>query len=90
METSLVATGSWDDESICMVVWEGAGLGGDTRLVGSAEHPGYVTGLVWLSQDLLAANSYSGCPVLYRVPGMGVVEDWPHLRRAGRGKAAQH
>jgi len=87
VSTSL-ATGSWDDERNSVVVWGGAGLGGEAREVVSAEHPGDVTGLVWLSQDLLAASSSSGCLVLYRVgtmSTMSVAQEWPQLHKAGGG-----
>ena len=87
--STTLATGSWDDESNSVVVWGGAGLGGEARQLGSAEHPGDVTGLVWLSQELLAASSSSGCLVLYRVGGMGVAQDWPQLHKAGLVVAAQ-
>ena len=60
ISTSL-ATGSWDDESNSVVVWGGAGLGGEARQVGSAE-------------DLLLASFSSGCLVLYRVPGMRMAQ----------------
>eukprot|EP00092_Neocalanus_flemingeri_P041747 GFUD01045469.1.p1 GENE.GFUD01045469.1~~GFUD01045469.1.p1 ORF type:complete len:347 (-),score=138.07 GFUD01045469.1:130-1170(-) len=87
ISTSL-ATGSWDDEMNSVVVWGGAGLGGEARKVGSADHPGDVTGLVWLSQELLAATSSTGCLVLYRVtasPALGVAQEWPQLHKAGGG-----
>ena len=49
-----------------------------------------MTGLVWLSQELLAASSSSGCLVLYRVGGWGcVAQDWPQLHKAGLVVAAQ-
>ena len=75
MEISFVATGSWDNERICVVVWGDAGLGGEARLIGSAEHPGDVTGLV---------SGPACCQLLLWVPGAwhGVVQDWPQLHRA--------
>jgi len=86
--STTLATGSWDDESNSVVVWGGAGMGGEASQVASASHPGDVTGLEWLSQELLAASSSSGCLVLYRVTGqsgLGVAQEWPQLHRAGGG-----
>jgi len=83
--STILATGSWDDENNTVVVWGGAGLGGEACEVGRAEHPGDVTGLVWVNQELLAASSSSGSLVLYRASTMGVAQEWPQLHKAGLG-----
>jgi len=83
--STTLATGSWDDECNNVVVWEGAGLGGEACQLGASSHPGDVTGLVWLNQETLAASSSSGSLVLYRVNGMSVAQEWPQLHKIGGG-----
>ena len=83
--STTLATGSWDDEFNSVSVWGGAGIGGEASQIASVNHPGDVTGLVWLSQELLAASSSSGSLQLYRLPGLSLAQEWPQLHRAGGG-----
>ena len=88
--SSTLAAGSWDDETNTVSVWGGASPGGEASLLASADLPGDVTGLEWLSPDTLSLSCSSGQVQLYRLGGLAglqLLQDWAGLHRAGAGGA---
>ena len=88
--SSTLAAGSWDDETNSVSVWAGASPGGEASLLASADLPGDVTGLEWLSPETLSLSCSSGQVQLYRLAGLGglqLVQDWAGLHRPGAGGA---
>ena len=87
--SSTLAAGSWDDETNTVSVWGGASPGGEASLLASADLPGDVTGLEWLSPDTLSLSCSSGQVQLYRLGGLAglqLLQDWAGLHRAGAGE----
>ena len=88
--SSTLAAGSWDDETNSVSVWAGASPGGEASLLASADLPGDVTGLEWLSPDTLSVSCSTGQVQLYRLAGLGglqLLQEWAGLHRPGAGGA---
>ncbi|XP_023336112.1 nucleoporin Nup43 isoform X1 [Eurytemora carolleeae] len=88
MNSNMFATGSWDDESNEVSLWkhEEGEEGSSTVLLASVQHPGDVTGLNWISPDLLVTSSSTGSLNLYTLEQYKILtlsQDWSNLHRDG-------
>lgn len=84
--SGVFATGSWDEETNEVAIWRlpERELGsGNPVLLSTHLHPGDVTGLVWLDQDLLAASSSRGGVKLLKLEHQRLLQAgpqaWPHV-----------
>ena len=88
LDSSTLITGSWDDEVNSVVLWTGAGPGGEANLQSQCEVNGDVTGLEWLAQDTLVVSTSAGWAGLVKVgglPGLQVTQEWRDVHRSGSG-----
>jgi len=77
MNSEMFATGSWDDEQNQVCLWR-TKKSGEADLLSSLEHKGDVTGLCWLTSELLAASSSSGQATVYKLEHnkLSLYGDW--------------
>ena len=90
LESSILVTGSWDDERNSVVVWSGAGVagGGEAGVQGEYEVGESVTGLEWLGQDSLLVTTSAGWLGLVKVgglQGLHLSQEWSNLHMRGSG-----
>ena len=66
ISSEMFATGSWDDEQNQICLWRTKNSG-EADLLSSLQHNGDVTGLCWLTSELLAASSSAGHATVYKL-----------------------
>lgn len=90
-ESSILVTGSWDDEDNVVMVWSSSG--GEASLRSEARMPGEVTGLEWLGGQTeagLVASTSAGTVTLFGLTGLQGLQtalEWKGLHSTGSGGA---
>lgn len=85
--TGVFATGSWDEEMNEVAIWKIPEGGSQVPILLSAYlHPGDVTGLAWVNQDVLACSSSRGGMKLLMLEHQRVLQEgqtWSSLNGVG-------